>query len=32
VGDVFWFSGNDNKALRLSAGAQNLRITLLYPE
>jgi hypothetical protein len=32
VGDVFWFSGNDDKALRLSAGAQNLRITLLYPE
>lgn len=32
VGDVLWFSANDDKALRLSAGAQSLRIALLFPE
>jgi hypothetical protein len=32
VGDVFWLSGNGDKAPRLSAGAQSLRIALLYPK
>lgn len=32
AGDVFWLSGKDDQPLRLSAGAQSLRITLLYPE
>jgi len=32
LGDVVWLSAEDNKALLLSAGAQSLRIALLYPE
>ena len=32
VGDVFWYSRNNDKMLHLSAGAQTLRIMLLYPE
>jgi hypothetical protein len=32
LGDVVWLSAQDNKALVLSAGAQSLRITLLFPE
>jgi hypothetical protein len=31
LGDVMWLSANDDKTLRLSAGAQSLRITLLDP-
>lgn len=32
VGDVYWSSGNDDRASRLSAAAQSLRIVLLYPK